>query len=90
MQHDNFNYGLVCASENKEIVVISDKNLITNEGILRYGNERLFINVFNWLAVRHEYEHDVAAALGVPVFVQKGQSAIISASVRNKGLSVDQ
>jgi hypothetical protein len=43
------------------------------------------MNIFHWLATRHAYEHEVAATLEVPAFVQRGQSAIISATVRNKG-----
>lgn len=81
----SLHFGLVCADENKEIVAIGDKNMITNEGIGRYGNEQLFMNIFHWLATRHAYEHELAATLEVPSFVQKGQSGIISATVRNKG-----
>jgi hypothetical protein len=81
----SLHFGLVCADENREIVAIGDKNMITNEGIGRYDNERLFMNIFHWLAIRHVYEHEVAATLEVPTFIQRGQSAIISATVRNKG-----
>ncbi|MCJ7767096.1 hypothetical protein MUP79_01715, partial [Candidatus Bathyarchaeota archaeon] len=81
----SLHFGLVCADENKEIVAIGDKNMITNEGIGRYDNERLFMNIFHWLATRHAYEHEVTATLEVPAFVQRGQSTIINATVHNKG-----
>lgn len=81
----SLHYGMVCADENKRIVAIGDRNMITNEGIGRYDNEQLFMNIFHWLATRHAYGHEVAATLEVPAFVQRGQSASINATVRNKG-----
>jgi subtilisin family serine protease/subtilase family serine protease len=78
-------FSLVCASEKKEIVVISDPNIMTNKGIGRYDNEQLFMNVFHWLGTRHVYEHEVSLTLEVPAFVQRGQSATVNVTIRNKG-----
>ncbi len=84
-QRSGIHFGLVCADGNKRIVTISDGDIITNTGIRRYDNEQLFMNIFHWLSTRHTYEHEVAATLGVPTFVQRGQSTTVNATVRNKG-----
>ncbi|MGQ9641624.1 MAG: CARDB domain-containing protein [Candidatus Bathycorpusculaceae bacterium] len=66
-------------------MVISDSNIMDNDGLGMANNTQLMLNMFNWIGVR--YEHDLAVSLEAPTFLEPDESSLINATVHNRGLS---
>jgi thermitase len=80
-------FDLLTVTENKEIVIISSDYMFDNTGIDRADNEQLAMNIFHWLAINLSREHDTAITLEVPSFVQRGETVLVNATVRNLGFN---
>jgi thermitase len=77
--------GFLSATEGGEVVVISDENTMDNNGLGMADNTQLMLNIFNWAGIKPD--HDLAVSLEAPTFLQSGNSAQLSATVRNHGLN---
>ena len=73
------------ASEDGAVVVLSDSNVMDNDGLGMADNTRLMINIFNWVGVRPE--HDLAVSLEAPTFLEPNTSTVLNATVYNRGLN---
>jgi PKD repeat protein len=78
-------YAFLSATTGGEVVVISDSNIMDNDGLGMANNTQLMLNMFNWIGVR--YEHDLAVSLEAPTFLEPDESSLINATVHNRGLS---
>jgi thermitase len=78
-------YAFLSATTGGEVVVISDSNIMDNDGLGMADNTQLMLNIFNWIGVK--YEHDLAVTLDAPTFLKPGDSSLLNATVTNKGLS---
>jgi len=76
------------------LIIITDSNVwdsahdVDGDGDLDFydsDNEVLALNSIYWLAVK--YEHDLAVSLDLPASLELGNSAILNATVRNRGLN---
>jgi hypothetical protein len=73
------------ATEDGEVVVLSDSNIMDDEGLGKNDNTQLTLNIFNWVGTKPN--HDVSVLLEAPAFVGTGTSKMLNATVRNRGLS---
>ncbi len=73
------------ASDDGAVVVLSDSNVMDNDGLGVADNTRLMINIFNWVGVRPE--HDLAVSLEAPTFLEPNTSTVLNATVYNRGLN---
>ena len=78
-------YAFLSASAGGEMVVISDSNLMDNDGLGMADNTQLMLNIFNWIGVK--YEHELTVGLEAPTFLELGESTLLNATVYNKGLN---
>ncbi len=78
-------YRFLAATDNREIVVLSDNHVLDNKGISRADNEQLISNIFHWLGLKKFREHDIAVTLTTPDFVQRGDTVLLNVTVRNLG-----
>jgi len=78
-------YAFLSATETGEVVVISDSNIMDNERLGNDDNTQLMLNVFNWVGIKPE--HDLSVSLDAPKLIKPSQSALLNATVSNKGLS---
>jgi PKD repeat protein len=78
-------YAFLSATTGGEVVVISDSNIMDNDGLGMADNTHLMLNIFNWIGVR--YEHELTVTLQTPTFLEPGESTLLNATVRNRGLS---
>jgi subtilase family serine protease len=73
------------STEDGKVIVLSDSNIMDNDGIVREDNAQLTLNIFNWVGTKAE--HDVSVRLDAPAFLNVGEEKILTATVRNRGLS---
>jgi len=78
-------YAFLSVTEAGEVVVVSDSNIMDNNGLGMADNTQLMLNIFNWVGIK--LEHDLAVSLDVPKFLEPGNSVLLNATVRNRGLS---
>ena len=64
---------------------INDADYDGEVGFYDSDNEVLAINSINWLSIR--YEHDIAAHVEAPEYLEPGDSVLLNATVHNRGLS---
>jgi thermitase len=77
--------GFLSASEGFEVVVLSDRNAMDNNGLAIVDNTQLMLNIFNWIVVKPE--HDLAVNLEAPTFLEPNTSTVLKATVYNHGLN---
>jgi len=84
----NLGYDFIAASEYGfgYIVAICDDNCLPDGYYETADNSILAINIMDWMSVGR-VDHDVAAILDVPTWVQPGEEAILYASIFNRGLN---
>jgi len=77
-------YAFLSATET-EVVVISDSNIMDNDGLGMDDNTQLILNTYNWVGVK--LEHDLSVFLSAPAMLKPGSSVLLNATVRNRGLN---
>jgi thermitase len=77
--------GFLSASDDDTVVVLSDSNVMDNNGLEMADNTRLMLNIFNWVGLRPE--HDLAARLEAPTFLEPNASTLLKTTVYNRGLN---
>ncbi len=68
-----------------KVIGFADENSLWDYGISQEDNLLLANNMIDWLTIR--YEHDLAAALDAPAFLEPGDSVLLNATVHNVGLN---
>jgi thermitase len=68
-----------------DVVVISDSNIMDNDGLGMADNAQLMLNIFNYAGIR--WAHELAVTLEAPGFLEPGTSTTLNATVTNYGLS---
>ena len=70
-----------------KVLAFADEGSLWDYGIGREYNLLLADNMIDWLSVPIPCEHDLAVSLEVPSVLQGGESALLNATVRNRGLN---
>jgi len=76
-------YAFLSSTEDRTVTVVSDSNIMDNDGLGLDDNTQLMLNVFNLAGVSPE--HDLAVSLDAPVILEPGNTALLNAEVRNQG-----
>ncbi len=77
--------GFLSASADGDVVVLSDSNVMDNNGLGMADNTRLMLNIFNWIGIKPE--HDLGVQLNVPPYMEPNASAFLTATVYNRGMN---
>jgi thermitase len=85
MTESGYPYGFLSATESGEVVVVSDSNIMDNDGLGMADNTQLMLNIFNYVGVKPE--HELAVSIDAPKAVRPNQSALLNATVTNRGLN---
>jgi len=75
----------LATTDNGEVVVLSESNIMDNEGLVEYDNIQLTLNIFNWVGSKPQ--HDLSVWLDTPKLLGVGDVSMLNATVRNKGLN---
>jgi len=78
-------YSFLSATEGGEVAVVSDSNIMDNNGLEMADNAQLMLNMFNWVGVKPE--HDLTVTLESPAFLEPATSVLLNATVSNRGLN---
>lgn len=81
-------YGLhafLSTTARGDVVVISDSNIMDNDGLGMADNTQLMLNIFNYAGIRSP--HELAVTLEAPGFLEPGTSTTLNVTVTNYGLS---
>ena len=70
-----------------KVIGFADEDTLMNYGIGQACNLRLANNMIDWLSVPIPCEHDLAVSLEAPSVLQAGESTLLNATVRNRGLN---
>jgi len=78
-------YAFLSAAESGEVVVLSDSNIMDNNGLGMADNMQLMLSIFNWLIIKPE--HDLDVTLESPAFLEPDTSVLLNATIHNRGTS---
>ena len=80
---------MLAASEHYsgKVIGFADEGSLWDYSISQADNLRLADNMIDWLAISIELEHDLAASLDAPETLGRCESALLNATVYNRGLS---
>jgi thermitase len=78
-------YGFLSATARGDLVVISDSNLMDNDGLGMASNTQLMLNIFKYAGAG--LQHELAVTLEAPSSLEPGTSTTLNATVSNYGLS---
>jgi len=78
-------HAFLSTSTRGDVVVISDSNIMDNDGLGVADNTQLMLNIFKYAGIRSA--HELAVTLKAPGLLEPGTSTTLKATVTNYGLS---